>query len=366
MAFNFFGSKSENFFGVDIGTSSIKIVELSSENGRPKLENYGILDNISFVENLPASPLPLSGILPTGIFFGQAAEMTKRLAQKSGIKLGRVNMSVPIFSSFLTLMDLPAMSETEVAQAIQFEAKEYIPIPLEQVVLDWTILGQAPQATDQAQGQSQRMQVLLIAIPKDLISEYTKIASQAGFELAAIELETASAARVLVSNDPTPVALLDIGARSSTVSIVDQGFLQISHAVETSGEDITRALAQGLNISSKRAEQLKRERGLRVISGEGEISSIVTPLIDVIISNVKNIMDIHSAKTGHKVEKLIIYGGMSSLIDLDKYLAQKLNLDISVAAPFKRIVYPQKLEPIINNVGVDLTIALGLALRDFK
>lgn len=364
MPFSFFGLKSQNFFGVDIGTSSIKIVELSSANGRPKLENYGILDNVSFVENLPAHPLPLSGLLPTGIFFGQAAEMLKRLSQNAGIRFGRVNMSVPVFSSFLTLMELPVMSEQEITQAIQFEAREYVPIPLEQVFLDWAIVGQVHKANANSPAQD-RIQVLLIAIPRDLVSEFTTIASQAGFELAAAELETASAVRILIGNDPTPIVLLDIGARSSVVSVVDQGFLQISHAVETSGEDITRALAQGMNISTKRAEQLKRERGLRVMSGEAEISSIITPFIDVIISSVKNIAEIHFSKTGHKVEKLIVYGGMSSMVDLDKYLSQKLDLEVSVASPFKKIIYPEKLEPIINNLGIELTVALGLALRDF-
>lgn len=378
MPFNLFGSKQETFIGLDIGTSSIKVVELSSDNGRPKLENYGILENLTFTGTLPQAPLPVSGMLPTGIFYGQAVPMTRHLFAKAEMGKNKVSVAAPIVSSFLTVMSLPPMSEEELAGAIQFEAREYVPVPLEQLILDWAVIGSTMQGIGNnhqsaANAQSlppqtnhQKLQVLLIAIPRDLVTEYARIASEIGLDLTAIELETVSAARAIVGSDPTPTAILDLGARSSTISIVDGGFLQISHAVDTSGEDLTRALARGLNINTHRAEQLKRERGLKSWVGEAEIASVITPFLSVIVSSLQNIMQLHIEKTGRKVEKAVLYGGAANLFELDKFLAEKLNMEVSFAAPFKRVIYPKELDPIIGHLNITLTVALGLALRNFQ
>ena len=351
--FNIFGigSKPKSYLGIDIGTLSIKIVEFSNENGRPKLENYAILTNY----DLALRNLVQGGAEKTPkVFGGEANPMLRRLIKAGEIEAREINMSVPIFSSFLTVMELPQMSESEVASAIQFEAKKYVPVSLDSVVIDWSLIGTSGDG---------KILILLIAIPKELINEYTNIAREADLKLLTIELETVSAARALIGNDPVPTVLVDMGSRDTTISVTDSGSLRISHSIETSGEDLTRVLANSLNISWRRAEELKKENGLKVMDNNSQITTVLTPLLDIIIKAAQNIIDIYFSKTKKKIEKLIIYGGASKMPGFAEYLNSRLKMDVVIGAPFSRVVYPEKLKPMIDEIGHEFTIAIGLALK---
>lgn len=358
LPFNIFdiGAKGKSYLGVDIGTLSIKIIELSSEDGRPKLENYASL--VNYGEN-SENPIQDSVGKTQKSFGEETGLMLRRLIKESGMKANEVNMSVPIFSSFMTVMELPQMSEAEVSKAIQFEAKKYVPVPLESVVIDWSLIsGEAS-----APGQPGKILVLLVAIPKDLINEYSIIARNAGLKLLTIELETISAARALIGNDPLPTILMDMGARDTTISLVDGGHLRISHSIETSGEDLTRALAGGMNISWRRAEEIKKETGLKVMNDNSQIAGVLSPLLDSIVNSTQNIMDDNFLKTKKKVEKLMIYGGASKMPGFAEYLAGRLKIDVIAGNPFSKIAYSEKLKPIISEVGHEFTVAAGLALK---
>ncbi len=355
-SFNIFGlGKVNSYLGVDIGTLSIKIVELSSENGRPQLQNYGILENyplaaVSSVQDSTAQKTQK-------IFGGEAALMLRRLLKESGIAAHEINMSVPIFSSFLTVMELPQMSEAEITSAVQFEAKKYIPVSLDSVVIDWSLIG--------SNGDG-KILILLVAIPRELISEYAVIAKETDLKLLTVELETVSAARALMGNDPTPTVLIDMGSRDTTISIVDGGYLRISHSIETSGEDLTRVLSNNLNVSWRRAEEIKKENGLKTLDNNFQISAVLTPLLDVVALAAKNIIELYFAKTKKKIERLVIYGGAAKMPGLMEYLTDRLKIDAVAGNPFSRIAYPQNLKPVIDEIGHEFTVAAGLALRSLQ
>lgn len=355
-SFNIFGlGKINSYLGVDIGTLSIKIVELSSENGRPQLQNYGILENYSLAT---ASSVQDSTAQKTQkIFGGEAVLMLRRLLKESGIAAKEINISVPIFSSFLTVMELPQMSEAEITSAVQFEAKKYIPVSLDSVVIDWSVIGL---------NGGGKILILLVAIPRELISEYAAIVRETDLKLLTVELETISAARALMGNDPTPTILIDMGFRDTTISIVDGGFLRISHSIETSGEDLTRVLSNNLNVSWRRAEEIKKENGLKTLDNNAQIAAVLTPLLDVVALAAKNIVELYFTKTKKKIEKLIIYGGAAKMPGLVEYLEERLKIDVVAGDPFSRIAYPQKLKPIIDEIGHEFTVAAGLALRSLQ
>ena len=356
LPFNIFGiaSKPKSYLGIDIGTLSIKVVEISNEDGRPKLENYAILTDYG---------LPLKNLNPDGsgktqkTFGGGASAALKRLMKEGGISAKEVNMSVPIFSSFLTVMELPQMPESEVASAVPFEAKKYIPIPLDSVAMDWSVIGV---------GDNGKILVLLVAIPRDLIDEYAIIAKEADLKLLTIELETISAARALIGNDPVPAVLMDLGSRDTTISVVDGGYSRISHSIEMSGEDLTRALASSLKVDWRRAEELKKQSGLKIMNGGDQITSVLSPLLDVVANTTRDIMDMYFSKTKKKIEKLIIYGGASKMPGFVEYLNNRLKMDVVVGNPFSRVAYPDKLKPMINEIGHEFTIAIGLALKSLQ
>ena len=350
LPFNIFGigEKPKGYLGVDIGTLSLKIVELSNENGRPKLENYAILSNYNLIENKAPK-----------VFGGEAALMLRRILKEAGILAREINISAPIFSSFLTVMELPPMPESEIASAIQFEAKKYIPVPLDSVLVDWSILGSMPDLPAQAG----KISILLIAIPKDLLNEYAVIAKEADLKIGNLEVETISAARALIGNDPVPAMLVDMGSRDTTISVVDGGHPIISHSIETSGEDLTRALSGSLNINWRRAEELKKEQGLKIMDSNTQISGVLTPLLNIITSAAQNILDLYSSKAGKKIEKLIIYGGAAKMPGFAEYLNKALNLDVIIGNPFSKIIYDEKLTPVMKDIGHEFTTAAALALK---
>ena len=283
-----------------------------------------------------------------------AFEMLKRLLKETGITAQEVNMSMPIFSSFLTVMELPPMPESEIASAVQFEAKKYIPVPIDSVVIDWFLIGT---------GNEGKILILLIAIPRELINEYLEIGRGAGLKPLAAELETISAARALIGNDPTPIVLIDMGSRDTTISIVDEGYLRISHSIETSGEDLTRVLANNLSINWRRAEELKKQIGLKIMDNNTQIASVIIPVLDVISGAISGIIDLYFSKTKKKIEKLIVYGGAAKMPGFVDYLRNKLKLETAPGDPFSRIAYPDSLKSIIKETGHEFTIAVGLALR---
>ncbi|MDO8574959.1 MAG: type IV pilus assembly protein PilM [bacterium] len=344
LPFNIFsiGKEPKSYLGVDIGTLSIKVVELSSESGRPKLQNYAILSNYNLIENQTPK-----------VFGGEASLMLRRILKESAVTAKEVNMSAPIFSSFLTVMELPPMSESEITSAIQFEAKKYIPVPLDSVLVDWSLIGSTPD----------KILILLIAIPKDLVNEYAAVAKEADLKLINLELETMSAARALIGNDPVPAVLVDMGSRDTTISVVDGGRPIISHSIETSGEDLTRGLASSLNIGWRRAEELKKEQGLKIMDSNSQISGVLTPLLDIIVNATKNIIDLYSSKAGKKIEKLIIYGGAAKMPGFVEYLNKNLGFDAFIGNPFGKIIHDEKLNPVIKDIGHEFAIAVGLALK---
>lgn len=347
-----FGAKPETYLGVDIGTLSIKVVELSNKNGRPKLENYGILQNYALAA---ASSVQDSNVQKTQkAFGGEAALMLRRILKEAGITAQEANISVPIFSSFLTVMELPSMPEPEIINAVQFEAKKYIPVPIDSVIIDWSLIGTNSEG---------KILILLVAIPKELINEYLEIGRDAGLRPSAVELETVSAARALIGNDPIPMVLIDMGSRDTTISVVDGGYLRISHSIETSGEDLTRVLANNLSINWRRAEELKKQVGLKIMDNNTQIASVIIPVLDVISGAISGIIDLYFSKTKKKIEKLIVYGGAAKMPGFVDYLRNKLKLETASGDPFSRIVYPDSLKSMIKETGHELTIAVGLALR---
>jgi type IV pilus assembly protein PilM len=291
------------------------------------------------------------------VFGGEAVAMLRRLMKESGTDSRDTNMSIPIFSSFLTVMELPAMSEAELASAIQFEAKKYIPVPLDSVVIDWSLIGTTPDG---------KVSVLLIAIPKDLVSEYANISKESDLKLMTVELETISAARALVGNDPVPAVLMDIGSRDTTISVVDGGFVKISHSIETSGEDLTRVLASNLGVNWQRAEEIKKQSGLKIGDSADQITNVLVPLLDVISGAAQNIIDIYFTKTQKKIEKIIIYGGVARMPGFTDYLKSRFKMDVVVGDPFGRVAYPGNLAPIIKDTGNEFTVAVGLALKSLQ
>lgn len=343
--------------GVDIGTASIKMVELETTRDGYRMRNYGILSNYGHFDRL-------NEVIQTStmkLFDKEAVRLIKLLQEQLGTSTRRAVVSLPVFSTFTTLVEMPDMSEGEVAQAIQFKAKQYIPLPIAEVTLDWMPVGERKDENGKI-----LKQVLIVAVPTEKIEQHQKIFKEAGLNLVALEVESLSLVRSLIKGDRTPTLIIDVGSYSTTVAIAVDGYLKVSDQIDYAGSHLTQALAKGLNINLRRAEELKKQKGLLGTGAEFELSTIMFPFVDVIIKEAERIKERYESSYGMRIERVILSGGGANLPGLMEYVEKQTTLPTIIASPFLGVEYDTQLAPVIGELGSVLSVALGLAMRELS
>lgn len=358
-----FDKKTESCLGIDIGTSSIKVVQLKRSEEKYKLETYGELQTYGYLERLN-DPFQTKSLK---ILESQVIEMIKRLMKEADTNTKHVAMSVPVFSSFISVIDLPPMSEKELQRALVFEAKRHIPVSLSEVRADWKVVSK--EKVDSLKDKKKNLfkfRVLIIAVPKEVIDRYLRITKALGLKLVALEMESFSYIRSLMGNDKSTACILDFGARSTSFTIVDRGFIQISHSLDIAGTELTKALAHGMGVDFRRAETYKRQKGLdhKEIEEGREVKDILLTFVDKIVFEMERMINSYQEKTERKVTKLVLSGGSGSLVGLSEHLQKKLNINIIKGNPWDRIDYPEFLKPTLEKIGSKFAVAIGLAMRE--
>lgn len=356
--FQLFKSKSK--LGIDIGTASIKIAELDKKGGRFSLENYGLFE-LKGTSSADASGQSILKLPDDEIVWG-----IKEVMKKAGIKSRDAVASIPSFSTFSTVIEMPYLSEKDLANAIPFEARKYIPIPLDEVSLDWSIIGISDDKGPVAASSSSKptvVEVFIAAVPKDETARYVKIMSSAGLNLRALELENSALIRALLGNDLEPTAIVNIGGRSTSIILVNKGYERISHNYEVGGFEITKSIARSLNITIEKAEELKRRFGLKEID-ENIINEAMGSLVDMMAFETQKTISNYEQSKKQKVSRIMLVGGMANMPNFLTYLKSKINREVMVGNAFARVVYPQSLSSNIQELSNAFSVAVGLAMRE--
>lgn len=336
----------KNFIGVDIGTTSIKVAQLKSGK-KPELQNYAVLENFSLLEKLSESIQ--AGSLK--MLDKTTTESLKMATQNLDTKNSEVIASIQAFSAFVTLIELPLMSEEETTSAMQFQAKQYVLLPLNEITIDWVKVGEKIDVNGE-----KKQQVLLVSVPNEIINKYKNIFQAAGLNLVALEVEGLSLARALTLNSSEPTLITDIGSRSTSILIAQKGFLKFLTQTDFAGSSLTQNLSSGGKMGMAEAEELKRRAP--------QLSTLMLPIVDVIINEVRQVKDTFEKTYKERVEKVILTGGGANLAGLERYFAEKLGLPTSKGNAFSMIDYPKELEPLVEELNPLLAIAVGLALRN--
>ena len=358
---NFFQTISKKSIGVDIGTSSIKIVELAKVGRKIRLENYGEARAKTLLRksstNEDTSTLLLSS--------DEISQVIMSILEKANITTKKAVFSIPDFASFFTTFYLPPMSSKELDQAVLYEAKEHIPVPLSKVTLDWDII--EGRTTENKRQKPVPIRILLVAAPNQIVQQYSDIANKSGLELEALEVEEMALSEALIKGDDKNkvVCILDIGARSTTINIVDKGVLKSSYSFDISGAKFTETIANSLHISYNEAESLKQKIGL---SDQYQVKNVLFPLLAATLSDIEKIFKNFEQSSKEKIEKVIVAGGSALLPDLIKKVSDyfQLKYGVEVANPFSDIVYPSILKDTLLKVGPRYVIAVGNALRGIE
>ena len=354
--------KPKSYLGIDIGTSSIKVVELSRMRDTYKLENYGAVTFFSENEFLPMEVYEQNALkIPDE----QVAELLKKVIIATGITAKKAAISLPVFSAFSTIIELPPMPEDEMEKAIQFEARQYVPIPVSEVSLASVVIGEERPKQNQlaaAQGKK-RLEILLVAVPNEIKNKYQHIAQLAGLELIAIEMETFPLARALLKGTRDTVAIVDIGARSTDICIVDNGVARIFHNFDSAGIDVTKAYGSLWRVDLAEAEKNKKAVGLDLTPGQLAAAGEVLMVVDGIVSETSRIINSYFNKTGRNVSGVALSGGSAQMSGLLERFKEGLGLDVVIGNPFEGLIYPRELKETLAKFGPSYAVAVGLAMR---
>lgn len=322
--FDFLGNKNK-ILGIDIGTAGIKIVEIEQDESKLGLLNYG----------LSQADLQ-SGFKTSDLKPEEIGTLIKKITKKMGTKTKKAIMSLPLPLSFSVLIEMPSMGQNELAAAIPYEAKKYIPVPIDDVTLDWLIVDESyPQPSDpmiknrtQTDGKK-RVHVLLVAVPNEVIKKYTQVAKSAGLQLQSLEIESFAMARSLVSNDPKAYLLVDFGTKGTNVVIIEKGEVRFSYNIEDTAK-----------------------------------STIMRELL--------RIVNLYKTRYNKNIERCILSGGSiyaqpDSLKLREEEFAvlikNNLGLEASFGNPLARLEYPPKLEKTLKDIAPSLAVAIGLAMK---
>ncbi len=375
-------STNYSYLGVNIGASSIKLVELGDNKGTPKLATYGFTEqSVDIIKD------------DSDAARNEAARILKHLFKESKASGNKVITALPTFSVFTSVISLPQMNKKDLAGAVKWEAKKIIPMPLEDIVLNWNIInkstapgsnkikgiigGKKEKHADDDQHKKNKEEkkedtkVLITGAPKKLVSKYMDIFQRANLSLLSLETEIFALIRSLVGNDKSTLIIVDLGAKATNISLVQNGLPVINRSIELGGNNITKEISQNLDISVERAEQFKYDIG---ISDNGANSSVfksientITPIIDEVnytIDFFKEQLALGQNLEKENIEKIILTGGSSLISYLPDYLSQKLSKKVYLGDPWARIVYPKDLKPIFEEIGPKLSVPIGLAMRE--
>jgi len=343
--------KKRDLVGIDIGSSSVKMVQLKEVRGGYQLVNLGM------------APLPSDAIVDNAIMDSSAVVSAIRdLIQSLKIKEKTVATSVSGHSVIIRKIQLPVMTEEEMESSIQWEAEQYIPFEISEVNLDFQILG--PDANDPSQ-----MNVILVAAKKDFVNDYVALFKECGLNPMVMDVDCFAVANVYEANYPESsddvVALIDLGASSLNVNVLKGGMSVFTRDIQAGGNSYNEELQKRLGLTGEDAEKVK-------IGGElpGLSSSTVTTVIEdateALTTDIQRSLDFFSASSAdERPKRIYVTGGVSKVNAVRSSLVQRLGIDVQVLDPWRQITYNKKsFDPdYLQSVGPLFTVAVGLAMR---
>ncbi len=344
-----FTKKEKSVLGVDIGSSSLKVVQLRKAGGQAILETYGELALGPYGGGEVGQAMNLSA--------EQITETLKDLLREAKVTTTSCGVSIPFARSLLSLVELPyRKNRQEQKTVIELEARKYIPVPMTEVQLDWFVV---PRTDPSEKGLEQKnVEVLIVAVHNDELALLQQVTKGAGLSASFFEIEIFSTIRAVVDDPVKSVMVLDIGAASTKAYVVEHGVVALSHSISAGSQDITRAIAVSTGISLTRAEALKKEEGL----GGG------TPggpelVFSRIFSEARRVLTQYETSHKKSIAAIVLTGGGGVTKDLGTYAKNIFSIDVRVADPFAKTEAPAFMRPVLEEIGPEFAVAVGLALR---
>jgi type IV pilus assembly protein PilM len=360
---NLFKAKGGSVLGIDIGSSAIKVVQLRNKGGKAVLETYGelALGPYAGVEIGQATNLGADKIIEA---------LTDLMKEKEvNISTNNCAVAIPFSSSLMSLIEMPKLSYKQLGAMIPLEARKYIPVPIGEVTLDWSIIPREEITQDVEEEKDpnsppkiERIDVLVVAIHNETISRFQDIVRKTGLEASFYEIEIFSTMRSVLESNPDPVMIFDMGAASTKLYIVERGIMRLSHTINRGSQEITTTISKSLGMSVKDAEVLKRSVGATVVGGR-DIRDTINLSLAYVFSEANQVVLNYQRRYGKTLKKIILVGGGSSLKGIVEIAKNSFQIDVVAGNPFSKTEAPAFLEEVLKTTGPEFTVAVGLALR---
>ncbi len=344
-------SKKGNVVGLDIGSSSIKLLELAEMKGGYQLRNFGI------------APLPPEGIVDGALMDSVTiVDSIRGLTNALRIKTKDVVTSVSGHSVIVKKINIPVMTEDELEESIQWEAERYIPFDINDVNMDFQILGPT-------EGNEELMEIVLVAAKKDIINDYLSVIIEAGFNPVVVDIDSFAIENMFEANYPVTrdevTALANIGASVTNINILKKGVSSFTRDIFTGGNSITEEIQRQLNVDFDEAEALKLGNRMDEAS-QKVIQEVLRSALNSLATEIAKSLDFfRSTSSQEKVDKLFLSGGCAKINGIEKVIEEQAGIPVEIANPFKEIDcskrdldtdYLREMEPI-------MAVSVGLALR---
>lgn len=345
----FFLNRKKDVFGIDIGSSSVKLVQLKENKGSYHLLNAGII------------PLPAEAIVDNTLMDSASiVEAIKNLVSSLGIKTKDVACSISGNSVIIRKISLPAMPPEELEDQISWEAEQYIPFDINDVNMDFQIL--SPDSIDPS-----KMNVLLVASKKDIINDYVAVFNEAGLQLSVVDVDSFAVQNAFEINyDMSPgevVALVNVGASVMNINVIKDGITLFTRDVQMGGNLYTEEIQKQIGVSSIEAESLK------ILAHENRseaLTEVLGKVNDTITQEIRRSLDFYNSTANEdRITKIFVSGGCSKVYNLLNNIIDKLGLPGDIINPFAKLHYSEKdFDPeYLQEIGPLMAVTVGLAIR---
>lgn len=347
---NFFIPK-EPAFSMQLNGTSLKLIQLVERGKEIHIQAYA------------HAPLPKDVMNNDAIIdaanLAEFIETTIQAPEFGKVTTRKVAITLPESKSFVRIIQIPKMAESEVENAILFEAESYVPMPMDQVYYDWRIL----------QTGTENMSVLLVASPKETVDSYLSVLESANLEVVAIEVESLSLCRALIPEESSDTALLiDLDSFKTNLIMVEKGNLQFSSSIPIAGNTFTDTIAQALGITKPQAEAIKIKVGINNTPEYPNIRTILDPVLKNLTEEIRNVIRFHYDHSDEQINKIILSGGNARDKSLADYLAGELKdmgqqIKFELGNPWQNVRNMAPDLPLAEAESLHFAATIGLAIR---
>jgi type IV pilus assembly protein PilM len=336
-----------DFFGLDIGTTAIRVVELRGTGPVKALGKYAsapIDSKISLSDSKADQQ--------------KVAQAVRELVGQSGVSSRNVAVGIPSSRVFTTVVDIDRLSPSELGKTIHFQADSLIPTPPDESKIDWALLGDSPK-------DKTKVEVLLTSVANNLIESRLDLLESIGLNVVAFEPDNLALTRSILATDATlPQMVLDVGHKSTDLVITMTGSPRLTRSIPTGAEAIIRSAMQNLSIDEKQAQQFVFKFGLSKDKLEGQIFNAISSTVDILVGEIDKSIKFFVTRYGDvKLDRIIVTGGASALPEFPLYIANKFGLNVEIGNAWRNVSFPADRQNELLTVSSHFGVAAGLAER---